>query len=133
MFSKKENFKEEYIRNLAENFSKPLDQCSKLERYEALVDMVMKESAIIRTETSKRQREQRQKKVYYFSMEFLIGRLLDNDPELSSQHYGIRNVNDRLKQYYGPESGLRYHIDDGMTVVTMALPLSKVREQYGER
>jgi len=78
MFSKKENFKEEYIRNLTENFSKTLDNCSPLERYEGLVDMVLKKSATIRKETFMRQVEDRQKKVYYFSMEFLIGRLLDN-------------------------------------------------------
>ena len=78
MFSKKESFKEEYIRNLAENFSKPLERCAPLELYEGLVDMVLKKAGTIRKDTFMRQVEERQKKVYYFSMEFLIGRLLDN-------------------------------------------------------
>lgn len=60
----------------------------------------------------------------------LVGKLLDHDPAVSSRHYGIRNVNDRLIQYYGPESGLKYSIEDGLTVVSISLPLAKVREQF---
>ena len=55
-----------------------------------------------------------------------IRRLLANDPELAQKHYGIRNVNDRLTSYYGPDSGLRYSTENGETVVSMRLPLDKV-------
>ncbi len=60
----------------------------------------------------------------------LVNKLLNNDPGLSSKHYGIRNVNDRLKQYYGDNSGLNYRVQDGITIVSICLPLSKVKEQY---
>ena len=58
----------------------------------------------------------------------IVERLLHNDEELSKKHYGIRNVNDRLKMYYGEQSGLSYSIEDGNTVVRIKLPLEKTRE-----
>ena len=58
----------------------------------------------------------------------IIGKLLNGDEELSKKHYGIRNVNDRLKMYYGEDSGLSYRIEDGRTIVEIRLPLNKTRE-----
>ncbi|MBQ1827367.1 MAG: histidine kinase, partial [Erysipelotrichaceae bacterium] len=58
-----------------------------------------------------------------------IQKLLNNDPELSQKHYGIRNVNDRLINYYGPQSGLKYSWKDGLTTVSMALPLDKLGKE----
>ncbi|MBQ3107758.1 MAG: glycogen/starch/alpha-glucan phosphorylase, partial [Firmicutes bacterium] len=78
MFVGKENFKAEYTRSLVENFAKPLADCTPLEKYENLVKLVMKTASAIRTETSLRHAAEHQKKIYYFSMEFLIGKLLDN-------------------------------------------------------
>ncbi|MBO7676129.1 MAG: histidine kinase [Erysipelotrichaceae bacterium] len=59
----------------------------------------------------------------------VINKLLNNDEELSKKHYGIRNVNERLKMYYGEDSGLSYRIEDGMTIVEIRLPLQKIREE----
>ena len=59
----------------------------------------------------------------------MIERLLQNDEELIRKHYGIRNVNDRLKMYYGEESGLSYKIEEGNTIVEIRLPLDKTREE----
>ena len=76
MFAGKEDFKIEYTRGLIETYAKPLKDCTKLEKYENLVRLVSGIASSIRTETL--QRHAKQKKVYYFSMEFLVGRLLEN-------------------------------------------------------
>ncbi|MBQ1315115.1 MAG: sensor histidine kinase [Erysipelotrichaceae bacterium] len=56
-----------------------------------------------------------------------VNRLLNNDPELSQKHYGIRNVNDRLMMYYGPDCHLEYSLVEGMTIVSMRLPMDKLK------
>ena len=58
-----------------------------------------------------------------------VKRLLNNDEELITRHYGIRNVNERLTMYYGQECGLNYYIENGETVVEMRLPLAKTRQE----
>ena len=62
----------------------------------------------------------------------IVNKLLNNDEELSKKHYGIRNVNDRLKMYYGEDSGLSYRVKDGVTIVEIRLPLDKTREEIDE-
>ncbi|MBR5342244.1 MAG: histidine kinase [Erysipelotrichaceae bacterium] len=62
----------------------------------------------------------------------IVEKLLNNDEELSKKHYGIRNVNERLKMYYGENSGLSYRIEDEKTVVEIRLPLEKTREDINE-
>lgn len=57
----------------------------------------------------------------------LVDRILKGDPELISKHYGIRNVNSRLITYYGDECGLKYRTENGNTIVSMQLPLEKLR------
>jgi two-component system sensor histidine kinase YesM len=59
----------------------------------------------------------------------LVSRLLNNDPKLTSKHYGIRNVNNRLISFYGPECGLHYRTEGNETIVTIKLPLDKVRPE----
>ncbi len=56
-----------------------------------------------------------------------VNKLLNGDPELSQKHYGIRNVNDRLMMYYGPDCHLEYSLVDGMTIVSMKLPMDKLK------
>ena len=58
----------------------------------------------------------------------MVEKLLNNDEELSKKHYGIRNVNDRLRMYYGEKSALSYKIVKGNTVVEIRLPLKKTKE-----
>ena len=57
-----------------------------------------------------------------------IDKLLQNDDELSKKHYGIRNVNERLKMYYGEDCGLHYYVKDEETVVEIILPIDKLKE-----
>ena len=73
-----DNFKQEYLESIAAHCALPLDECSAQEKYEALSKLIMDCCASIRAETGKRHRESGEKRVYYFSMEFLIGRLLRN-------------------------------------------------------
>ena len=73
-----EEFKEEYSKKFLETVSKPMSACSQLEKYGVLVKLVTSSVSKVRAETLARQIENREKQVYYFSMEFLIGRLLEN-------------------------------------------------------
>ncbi len=73
-----DSFKQEYLASIAANCASPLEECSDREKYEALVALVMDCCSSIRAETGKRHRQSGEKRVYYFSMEFLIGRLLRN-------------------------------------------------------
>ncbi len=78
MFAGKEDFKVAYEAKALETFAKPISQCSTFEKYELLVYLVSSVTGKVRTQTSQRHIRQQQKKVHYFSMEFLIGRLLKN-------------------------------------------------------
>ncbi len=73
-----DSFKQEYLESIAAHCASPLEECSAQEKYEALVALVMGCCSSIRAETGKRHRQSGEKRVYYFSLEFLIGRLLRN-------------------------------------------------------
>lgn len=72
----KEEFKEIFSEELHEMYGRPIELCNDRELYEALVRMVRITGGRINRENELSDRED--KKVYYFSMEFLIGRLLEN-------------------------------------------------------
>ena len=74
----KETFKKEYLESITNYCGEPLSECSAQQKYKALVRMVTKETGAIRAETVRRRNQSGGKRVYYFSMEFLIGRLLKN-------------------------------------------------------
>ena len=78
MFSSKENFKLNFEQNIKSIYAKPYQNCTDYEKYMALADMVATEAGKIRSENVKNSIEKHNKKIYYFSMEFLIGRLLEN-------------------------------------------------------
>ena len=78
MLFNKELFKAQYQKELLKEFAKGPERCTSYEKYKALVSLVCSSTAHVRTDTVRRQIEKDQKKVYYFSMEFLIGRLLEN-------------------------------------------------------
>ncbi len=78
MFAGKEDFKVAYEAKALETFAKPISACSTFEKYELLVYLIAGTTSKVRTQTSMRHIRNKQKKVYYFSMEFLIGRLLRN-------------------------------------------------------
>jgi len=78
MFTGKENFKLMYQNECMDLVGKPLELCSNLEKYQVLVSLIKNQASKIRTESMERLRRSREKQIYYFSMEFLIGRLLSN-------------------------------------------------------
>ncbi|MDO4530061.1 MAG: glycogen phosphorylase, partial [Lachnospiraceae bacterium] len=78
MFSSKENFKKEFEQTIKSIYAKPYKNCTGYEKYMALADMVATEAGSIRSENVKNSIETHNKKIFYFSMEFLIGRLLEN-------------------------------------------------------
>lgn len=51
----------------------------------------------------------------------LVNKLLSSDEE-EKDSYGIQNVNERIKLYYGDEYGLMYSIVDGNTVAKIEIP-----------
>ena len=71
-------FVETYKTTVASHYGKPLEKCSNFEKYSALVRMIAHTATINRAKTRAAIKEADRKKVFYFSMEFLIGKLLDN-------------------------------------------------------
>ena len=78
MFVGKEDFKIAFRNGCIDIAGKPLELCSDLEKYQVLVSLIKSQASKVRTETIERVRAGQEKEVYYFSMEFLIGRLLNN-------------------------------------------------------
>ncbi len=78
MFAGKEDFKIAYGAKALETLAKPIDECTTFEKYEVLAYLISSTVSKVRTQTSQRHVRLQQKKVHYFSMEFLIGRLLKN-------------------------------------------------------
>lgn len=76
MIRTKEDFKEQYSQQLHQMFGRPIELCDEREKYEALVRLIRIIGGEINKENELSDRDD--KKIYYFSMEFLIGRLLEN-------------------------------------------------------
>ncbi len=96
MFAGKEDFKIAYGAKALETFAKPIEECSTFEQYEVLAYLLSSSVSKVRTQTSQRHIRLQQKKVYYFSMEFLMGRLLKNYlinlEELDTVQAGLRDL-----------------------------------------
>ena len=88
IFENKEEFIEEYRKEVSSLSGKEFENTSDIDRYTALVKLLAHKSRTIAAETDKRNAEEGKKRVYYFSIEFLIGRLLDN----YLINYGIRDM-----------------------------------------
>ncbi len=78
MFVGKEDFKIAYRTACIDFAGKALEECTTYEKYDVLVQLIRSRASKVRTETRMRIRQNDEKQVYYFSMEFLIGRLLNN-------------------------------------------------------
>lgn len=76
MFATKESFCEAYLAKFAETHGKSFDESTPWERYQTLVLLVKEWFAENWVETNNSYARDRVKQVYYFSMEFLIGKLL---------------------------------------------------------
>ncbi|MBQ9827048.1 MAG: glycogen/starch/alpha-glucan phosphorylase [Lachnospiraceae bacterium] len=78
MFRTKYDFIVQLEENAEENFGKDFASCSTQDRFYALADLIASKAMMVRTSTEKKTVKEDSKKIYYFSMEFLIGKLLDN-------------------------------------------------------
>lgn len=95
----KDRFKKDYIQKFIELHGKDLDEGTNLNKYEALGSLIRDYVSRMWIETNKRYNREKEKQVYYFSMEFLLGRLLGN----SLLNLGIRNVCKKALKELGVE------------------------------
>lgn len=76
MFRNKFDFKKEFTRRIVEKYGRSLENSHVTEQYLVLGEMVRQYAAINWKTTKERVTQLNAKQMYYFSMEFLIGRLL---------------------------------------------------------
>lgn len=77
MYQSKEEFQSRYKEKFTELHGERLNEGTAWEQYEALVSLLRDEIRLLGAATNERYTKKRDKQIYYFSMEFLIGRLLD--------------------------------------------------------
>jgi glycogen phosphorylase len=75
----KETFKRDFKRKLMTMFTEEIQEASTLNKYFALGSLIKDYIAERWLKTNKQYKENQEKQVYYFSMEFLIGRLLTSN------------------------------------------------------
>lgn len=78
IYENKEQFIEQYRQHVRALSGKEFEDTSDIDRFTALANMVAGDARVIAVKTDERNRTEGKKRVYYFSIEFLIGRLLDN-------------------------------------------------------
>ena len=74
----KDQFKEAYRQAVRSLSGKEFEDTSDIDRFTALAQLVGGHARSIAAQTDERNKAEGKKRVYYFSIEFLIGRLLDN-------------------------------------------------------
>ena len=78
MIKDKSDFIKKYKGYCLSEIGRGFERCSDRERYAVLAKLVADEAREIESGTGLKYRQQDRKKVFYFSMEFLIGRLLED-------------------------------------------------------
>ena len=79
MFKNKEQFKRNFVQKFEQMHGKDINEATADSVYQTLGMMVRNEVAAQWISTNRFYRENEAKEVYYFSMEFLLGRLLENN------------------------------------------------------
>lgn len=78
IYENKEQFIEQYRQHVRALSGKEFEDTSDIDRFTALANMVAGDARVIAAKTDEHNRTEGKKRVYYFSIEFLVGRLLDN-------------------------------------------------------
>ena len=78
MFKNKEEFKTEFTKRIIEGYGRPLKEAHITEKFMVLEKLIRDQAAINWALTKEEVQDSQQKQMTYFSMEFLIGRLLVN-------------------------------------------------------
>ena len=79
MFNNKKEFIEQYQRKMIENYGRSVEQSHPTEKFMVLGEMVREYASIYWKETKEQVAQNGAKQMVYFSMEFLIGRLLTSN------------------------------------------------------
>ena len=78
-FSDKKEFVEEFKRRIIERYGRSIEEAHITEKYIVLGEMVRDYASVNWKDTKDAIKRDQEKEMYYFSMEFLIGRLLTNN------------------------------------------------------
>jgi starch phosphorylase len=97
MFSSKEEFKQTYLQRLEVMYGKRFEETTISEQYLALGQLVRETISSRWIETNEKYRTTKQKKVYYLSIEYLLGRLLGNN----LVNLGVRDLWDEALKELG--------------------------------
>lgn len=88
IFTDKDDFIRQYRLACEREFSKPHEALGPQERYYAMASLIADKAKALRGNTLKQANDKGEKTVYYFSIEFLLGPLLDN----FLLNFGIRDI-----------------------------------------